>query len=177
MLKERLKNKNFKKSIYKKPKKKVIKLIKNFFKYNSFLKKPKFHKILKTNIRKPNYSIIVKITPNNIFCTLRNDLKKKTIICLSAGILHLKVSKKKLKFIGKFIITCFINKIQKTVKNKRCFLTVSGPAKPRKFATKQFLLSLKKTKMLINILDKKVFNGCRAKKKRRKKRKGLTVLK
>lgn len=160
-----------------KPKAKKIKAIKFFSKSSPSFLKPKFHKIIKTCLKPINYYIIIKVTPNNIFCVLKNINRNKTIILLSAGILHLQISKKKLKFAGKILITSFVEKIKSTIKGKTCSISISAPIKTRKFALRHILSSLKKSKMLVNSLSKKIFNGCRAKKKRRKKRKGLRVFK
>lgn len=175
-LKKNLKKKNFKKNL----KRKRIILMRGlsyFNKHNPSLKKIKFNKILNLKKIKTNFSVSIKITPNNIFCLLKNIKKQKTILLLSAGILKLKISKKKLKFASKIIIQNFIEKIKKRLKNKKVIITMSGPKKIRKFLLKQLIFSLKKTKLLINAINKKIFNGCRVKKKRKKKQKGKRVFK
>ena len=174
--KKRLKNRNK----YNKHKSKKIKAIKFFsknLKNHSSLLKLKYHKIIRARLKPLNYYIIIRVTPNNIFCVLKSIKQNKTVVLMSAGILDIKISKKGLKYAGKILITSFVDKIRKRTKNALCYINISAPIKTRKFALKKILSSLKKTKMLIHTPDKKIFNGCRAKKKRRKKRKGLRVLK
>ena len=155
----------------------IKKLGKLILKKTKYFKRKKFRKIFKFLSRKIKYNINIKITPNNIFCILKDNNKNKTILLISAGILHLKISKKKLKFVNKILIQNFIDKINKKLKQKTCIVKISGPKKITKFISKKLILSLIKTKLLINILNKKIFNGCRAKKARKKKRKGLRVFK
>ena len=166
--------KNFKQ---KKPKKKWLKKqFKKFFKKNSIT--PKHLKIIKDIFINNTifYYITIKITPNNVFCNLKTK-KNKTLIVLSAGILKIKTSKKKMKFAIKIIIPKFLKNLKKIVNNKKTIVNISGPKKIRKNILKQFFKTLIKTKLIFNIKEKKCFNGCRAKKKRRKKRKGLRIFK
>lgn len=182
MLKRKFKSKNNKKKVsIKKNIKRKHKILKDgpayFNKQNPSIKKIKFIKILNLKNTKTNYNLSIKITPNNIFCLLKSTKNQKTILLLSAGILKLKISKKKLKFASKIIIQNFIKKIKKRLRNKKIIITLSGPKKIRKFILKQLIFSFKKTRLLINATNKKIFNGCKVKKKRKKKQKGKRIFK
>jgi ribosomal protein S11 len=161
----------------KKPKKKWLKKqFKKFLKKNSITSK--HIKIIKNVFINKNifYYITIKVTPNNVFCTLKTK-KNQTLIVLSAGILKIKTSKKKIKFSIKLIIPKFLKNLKKVVNNKTSIINISGPKKIRKNILKQIFKNLTKTKLIFNIKEKKCFNGCRAKKKKRKKRKGLRIFK
>ena len=119
--------------------------------------------------------IHIRVTPNNIFCTFRS--LKKTLVVLTAGIAKLKVSKRKLKYVSKFLIEGFIEKIKLKIRKKTSLLHISAPVKIRKKIIKQIIKGLKYKSLIINMLIKKSFNGCRAKKAKRKKRKGFRVFK
>ena len=161
----------------KKEERKVIKSGKFYIRKTNTIKRKKLKKIITFFNKKIEYNIYIRIIPNNIFCTLKDNERNKTIILISGGILKLKISKKKLKYVNKLLIEKFIYKIKNKLKHKTCVLKISGPKKIIKFVTKQLIFSLNKSKILINALNKKIFNGCRAKKIRRKKRKGLRILK
>lgn len=164
--------KNYKNFKVKHPPKKKTTSLKKFIH-----KRKKNLKIVKNYILKKNfkYLIHIRITPNNIFCTFRN--LKKTLAVLTAGIIKLKVSKRKLKFAYKQIIGKFIKAIKKRTAKETSVLYISGPKKVRKKATKHIIKRLKYNKLLVKILEKKSFNGCRPKKAKRKKRKGFRVFK
>ena len=172
---KKIKNKKTFKTKLERKTRNIKKLGKLILKKTKYFKRKKFKKIFKFLSKKIKYNINIKITPNNIFCILKD--RNKTILLISAGILHLKISKKKLKFVNKILIQNFIDKINKKLKQKTCIVKISGPKKIIKFISKKLILSLIKTKLLINILNKKIFNGCRAKKTRKKKRKGLRIFK
>ena len=152
-------------------KKKKETIFSSFCRVRSFLSLKKKYR----GKRGINSIIHIKITPNNVFCTFRNF--KRTLVVLTAGIVKLKVSKKSLKYITKFIIKAFVKKIKKEIRKKNTILYISGPIKIRKRIIRQIRRYLKYRNLLINILIKKSFNGCRAKKAKRKKRKGFRVFK
>jgi hypothetical protein len=134
-----------------------------------------YNKILKQGILKKNlnYTIDIKITPNNIFCILKNY--NTTLILLTAGILKLKLTKRKLKFVCKLLITKFIKNLKKNLQDKTTFLNISGPIKLVQKVIIQFSNEFNASSFIVNIKNKKSFNGCRSKKIRKKKRKGLRV--
>lgn len=170
MIEKRIKKKYFKR---------LKKAAKKYLKKTFSIKQKKFNKLVAFSIKNIiiTFNICIRITPNNIFCVLRDNIKNQTVILVSGGLIKIKISKKKLKFINKLFIETFISKIEENVKGKTCLVKISGPKKIIRFVSKQIIKSLKKSKLLINVLNKKVFNGCRAKKIRRKKRKGMRVFK
>jgi ribosomal protein S11 len=170
MLKKKKSIKKVKRLTNKETKKFVL-----FFQRNNYILKNNSQKIL--NYKNPKYLINIKIIPNNIFCVLRDLVEKQTKVFISGGLLKLNVSKKKHKFLLKIIIENFINRICKQLQNSLCILTVVGPIKIKKQAIRFLVRGLKSVKLLINPIEKKVFNGCRAKKKKRKKRLRFRIFK
>lgn len=129
-----------------------------------------------------------KITSNNLFCTLSDIKKKKVILSASRGKYRIKISKKKIKHNGVRIIKIFCKQAKKKLTPRGVFVNLVAPIKMRykiiRFL-KRFLRHFRikndekkwKRLLLIKIDAKKCFNGCRAAKRRRKKRKGLRFLK
>jgi ribosomal protein S11 len=127
-----------------------------------------------TNFQK---QINIRITPNNIFCTLKNLLKNKTLKVCSSGTYKVKTSKKTLRYSTKVVVGSFLEDIKNDLNSNKFIVNVTGPIKIRKGVLKQLSKYLKKSSVVININDKKCFNGCRPPKKRRKKQKGLRIFK
>jgi len=139
-----------------------------------------FQQIVKAT-KKINFHITIRVTPNNVFCTLKDVMKNKILLIKSAGLVKLKVSKKTLRFANKLIVQNFIEQISPLLQNKteqKVILSIRGPIKIRKTIIKQFtLLALKNILLVLQVLSLKCFNGCRPKKKKRKKQKSLLILK
>jgi ribosomal protein S11 len=129
--------------------------------------------------KKISYAITIKIKPNNIFCTLSNTLKSnKTEIIYSAGLLGIKTSKRKLKFSSRVVIDKFLKRLNTRTRRKSVLINISGPKRIRNKILLYFIKSLRKArtaKIIANIIPKKIFNGCRSKKQKRKKRKGFRI--
>jgi ribosomal protein S11 len=140
--------------------------------FRPFLQRPSFLQRLKKEIS----TLTILVNSNNIFCTLQNN-KKHTLKSVSAGKYQLKVSRKNLLYMLKPVLESFFQEI-KMAANKELFIVITSPLRIRKQIIK-FLYSklLKKQKYTIKIEQKKCFGGCRARKKRRKKRKGLRIFK
>lgn len=188
MLKQ--KNINFKKKVVSKFKKtKFSKLkssksefaffrIKKLLKNKPYLTNPTFQEITKKGTFKQYYKQInIRITPNNVFCTLKNVLKNKTLYVTSAGKCNTKTSKKVLRYSTKIITQIFFDKIRNHLKSNKFLINIIGPRKIRKSVLEQISNSLRGKNLLINVENKKCFNGCRPSKKRRKKQKGLRIFK
>jgi len=188
MLKQ--KNLNFKKKVISKFKKtKFNKLkssksefaffrIKKLLKNKPYLTNPTFQEITKKSTFKQYYKQInIRITPNNVFCTLKNILKNKTLYVTSAGKCSTKTSKKVLRYSTKIITQIFFDKIKNHLKSNKFLINIIGPKKIRKSVLEQISNSLRGKNLLINVENKKCFNGCRPSKKRRKKQKGLRIFK
>jgi ribosomal protein S11 len=123
------------------------------------------------------FQLNIRLTPNNVFCTLKNLKTKKIVLFCSSGKYKLKVSKKNLKFINKIIIQKFLAEIEQKIQFKLLIVNIIAPIKIRKSIIKQLNPLIKTTKLIIQIKEVKIFNGCRPPKKRRKKQKGLRILK
>jgi hypothetical protein len=170
--------------VFKKYTKKYFKVKKKYFLKNTrlyFIKKrnffnPKFKKLL--NCPTNYYILSIKITPNNIFCVLKKNIDNKTVFLISAGLLKIKVSKKKLKFSSKLILQKVFKNVASIIQVKSVLLLrFSGPKNLRKRLILRALKAFSKNRIILSLNNNKSFNGCRAKKLRRKKRKGFRVFK
>jgi ribosomal protein S11 len=163
------KQKNKKKYIVKR----LRKIYKKFnYKFNIYFNEIiQFLKNKILNVQK----ICLRVTPNNVFCTLSRN--KKTILISSTGKYKIKTSKKKLKFTSKIILKSFLKEIKNKIKTSNILLNIIAPKNLRKLIIDLFLKVLKNKSIIVNIQNKKAFNGCRPKKQKRKKRKGLRLFK
>jgi len=123
--------------------------------------------------------INVKITSNNIFCTLSNLKTKKTLLIASAGKYKIKTSKRTLKFSFKIIFENFLKEIKNKILDNKLIFVITAPKRIRRRLIKQikFFFKFFKKHFIIHFKDKKCFNGCRPAKKKRKKRKGFRIFK
>jgi len=151
---------------------------KNDYKFKKNLKaKPfvlnsTFHNIIKKNIK---YKVSIKITANNIFCSLKQE---KMLMTCSAGKYKIIITKRKLKFNSKLVLESFFIDLFKFLKKDDVVLiNLSAPKKLRKLIIKQIYFKFKDLQTIIKVNELKCFNGCRPKKQRRKKQKGLRILK
>jgi ribosomal protein S11 len=167
--------KNFKNRIKEKIKVNRIKQrLRNHLKNKFYTINPNFQQF--TNIKNFKFfckKINIRITPNNVFCTLKNISKNKIITIGSSGKYKIKTSKKTIRYSTKTIISSFLEEIKKNLNSKHYIINIIGPIKIRKAILKQLSKYLKKKSIIINIDNKKCFNGCRPPKKKRKKQKGL----
>lgn len=135
------------------------------------------------------FFITMRFAANNAFLTV--SLKKqngtvKLLFAKSAGYYKLKVSKKTSKFNQLLILKKYLKEIKKVIrkgkkKNQKFAVFVKAflPLKLRQKAV-SYINTVYKTQaemLLYTFVEKKAFNGCRPKKKKRKKRKGLRVFK
>jgi len=82
--------------------------MRKMLKHKPYLTNPTFQKITMKNISKKFYKQInIRITPNNVFCTLKNNLRNKTLYVASTGKCNTKTSKKILKYSSKIITQTF----------------------------------------------------------------------
>ena len=126
------------------------------------------------------YKITIRSTQNNIYCTLSNVANKKVIFVISSGKCKINTSKKSLKFNSKQIIRTFLKKIRKHFKKgPSTLIVINLPKRLRKSVLKTIRFSYlkKKSRLIIELKNKKCFNGCRLKKKKRKKRSKFRVFK
>ena len=171
----------------------------NVKKYNKFkFRKNRFNKVIK-NIRKRlklrNYKpflkqeisiykqkkfpsfLNIKVCRNNIFCTLRSF---GFFYSTSTGKYGLIVSKKSIRFFIKSFFVKLFKYIKFNFKLKGLFISIIAPTRLKKQILKilfSFLFKNNHRKLIICVKNKKCFNGCRAKKKRRKKGKRIKTFK
>ncbi len=143
--------------------------------------------------------INIRLTPRNMFCTLKDIKKKKTYHIASSGLYKVTISKRYRKKTALYILKKFFRKISKYCKNFRntefniitskrlrknlCYFIKSKIKKFKAFYQKKYvkkkqrIKKFKITNTIINIVSKKPFNGCRAKKRVRLKRRKSKYLK
>lgn len=139
--------------------------------FNTYFKKI-LHFFNTKNVYK---KIFIRLTQNNIFCTLTNN-KNKILLTSSSGKYKIKTSKKKIKFSSAIVLKSFLNEVKKRIINGKILINIISPKNLRKKIVREFYNSVKKNRnFFINIHHKKVFNGCRPRKQKRKKRKGLRI--
>lgn len=142
------------------------------------------HKIYKIGRKTKFLRLTVRVVPNNMFCHLK-DTKTNTVLrSVSSGSYKMKVSKKGIRNYSKLIANAFLKDLRdKSVKlNKPLIAKIIAPVGIRKplltiFKNSLFKKFNIKKRLLLEIASKKVFNGCRPRKKVRKKRKGLRLFK
>lgn len=154
---------------------KRFKRIRKNFKITSNIFNPTFQILHKLPLKK-SFIINIKITSNNIFCTLKN--KNKILYILSAGKSIVKtLSKKTLRYKSQLIIKEFFKNIKNFLDKNNLLINIEGTKKIRSLILRNLSTYFKNKKIIININLKKCFNGCRPPKKRRKRQKGLRVFK
>jgi hypothetical protein len=145
--------------------------------------------------------IDIRLTPRNMFCTLIDLKKKKTCHIASSGTYKVKISHRYRKKTAILVLNIFFKKIIKHCKhfrNTTFNITTSKKIrrkvfsflkwkirKIKKFYIRQFKkrkrrIQIKRraiTNSIINIISKKSYNGCRAKKRARRKRRKSRRLK
>lgn len=139
--------------------------------------RPFIRKFLGTN-RKA--FLTMHVYPNNIFCTYKVLENKKFYIknSGSSGKYKIDISKKTLKRKLKYVIVSFLNELnQKKISLNNCIVRLIAPIRLKKAIIKLMIAELKNKNFIIQTEAKKIFNGCRAKKKLRKKRKKLKLFK
>lgn len=157
--------------------------------YSTYLQKnikssgrPFFNITLNSLKKKDFFRVDMGLFPNNVFCSLKDIKKNKLISSSSAGKYKIKVSKKRLKYASKVVITNFFKELkQKSVHFvKPIVLVLVSPSNLRKRVILDVLKVLKyvkKKRIIVYIKPKKIFNGCRVKKQMRKKRKRFAIYK
>jgi hypothetical protein len=181
------------------------KVSRKYFKYDRLLQKKKrlistfgsylrrshdFKKFLLLEERiksfnKIKHIITIKVVSNNIFVQLSkiftSKKKKKVIVktqvSLNSGNYKIKTTRKKLKFNIKLVLSSFFRFLQKKFDLKHLIINITSPIKIRKEIVKFLRNNFKGRSILLNISAKKCFNGCRVPKRRRKKSRGLRILK
>jgi len=160
-----------------------------YLKYNTvkMLRKRKIfvkykHSILNLSINKlkfnkSNFVLSIRLTQNNVFCTLYNTFENKTKLISSAGIAKLKISKKMLKYNSKFVLLTFLEKAMLIIKNSNLCINLLCPKYLKRRILFQIKQILRNNIIILNVINNKAFNGCKQKKKKRKKQRGLRIFK
>jgi ribosomal protein S11 len=125
-----------------------------------------------------SYKILsFKTTSNNIFIHLSDYLKTSISTC-SSGKYKIKTTKKKIKHNLKIVIDSFFKDLKnRLIDHDRVVVRVICFFRIRKLVVKLLFAKLKLNSIVWDIRSKKSFNGCREKKKKRKKQKGLRIFK
>lgn len=128
--------------------------------------------------------LTINIGTNNIFCNLANKKGKTYLKSVSSGYYKMKVSKRSLRFFIKDIINLYLKDLSnKKIKfPKTLAVKINAPIKIRKqiislLKKALFKRFLKKKTIILEVNPLKVFNGCRASKYRKKKRKSFKIYK
>jgi hypothetical protein len=121
--------------------------------------------------------MIIRTKPNNIFVTLTKVLPVQTLLNVSAGRFKINVSKKTLKFNLKLILQKVFNSLKSFLAKHKTLIKLIIPINRRVQILKLIGGYTKNRGVAIQLVGMKAFNGCRVKKKRRKKRKKLRIFK
>lgn len=151
------------------------------FKRRFFIKKINFYGTKKKLFKlKNSFSRLlhVRINPNNIFFNLKLIKPKiKTLAHASSGLFKVKLTKKRLSHNLFLLLDNFLSRVRSKIFRRNLIIVIISP-KNLKFKLIKFLSQLlKKRKLIIYVKPLKCFNGCRPPKKRRRKQKGLRLLK
>ena len=121
----------------------------------------------------------IKVTSNNIFCNFKNRINNKTLAVASSGKYKIKTTRKKLRYAVKLVLRSFITDISSKFALKTLIIKIVAPIRIKKqiISFLSDVLKHKTQKLIIKVLNKKCFNGCRPAKKKRKKQKGLRIFK
>lgn len=152
------------------------------------------------------YKLTIVVKANNVFCTITSLKENKILATCTAGKYQVKLSKKTIRYTYNAIITRFLKKAKRysfkvTKKDKKAFrkerrknkkavpfiftrkptggviIDIVASARKRRKIIKNIRYNYRNVTLLIKVLEKKIFNGCRAPKKIRKKRRRMRVLK
>jgi hypothetical protein len=136
-------------------------------------------KRLKKSVKEDNiYCVDISVKPNNIFVIAKKYntklIKKSKILTkFSSGSYKTKLTKKKLKFGLQFLLTQLNKNLKKKiskVSSKTIIVGITCPLHLRSSIIESFAWLLKSNNLIYNIKGNKAFNGCRNRKKVRKKR-------
>lgn len=149
--------------------------------------------------------ITIRVKPNNTFCTLRSSFHNQ-IISASSTKYKVKMSKKSLKYNYKIVLKAFLKEVSTFIKSDKILFSITAPQKIRRELLRIVKVhiepieideTLKSNKVehrsediydneehyegpilvVFKLNAKKCFNGCRARKKKRKKQRGLRIYK
>lgn len=165
--------------LIKKNMQKVLKL--NFLRYRKILNQkrlsfnPQYNEIRDLPLKGLKLSIRVK--SNNTFCCLSESATSTVLKVGFSGKYSIKVSQKNVKYTGILVVKNFLKEITEDVKTSDLVVSISCISRIRKKIIKLVISSITPNSLVYRIKSKKCFNGCRAKKKKRKKQKNLRIFK
>lgn len=173
----------------------------NFFKNKSRIS------FARRNAFKYRLNIVVKANNVFCTFSYLNNVKRKILKVCNGGSYKLNFSKKNIRFIyNNNIISPFLEKVKmhcfkKKFKNKALYkkqrkinkkikpfwyikkknkgvvVNITASSRQRKIILNNITYHFRRIPLLVKIHDKKIFNGCRAPKKQRKKRRRMRILK
>lgn len=149
--------------------------------------------------------ITIRVKPNNTFCTLRSSFHNQ-IISSSSTKYNVKMSKKSLKYNYKIVLKAFLKEVNAFIKSDKILFSITAPRKIRRELLRILKVHLEPTELdetlksnttehqsedvydneehsegptlvVFKLNAKKCFNGCRVRKKKRKKQRGLRIYK
>jgi ribosomal protein S11 len=149
--------------------------------------------------------ITIRVKPNNTFCTLRSSFHDQ-IISASSTKYNVKMSKKSLRYNYKIVLKAFLKEVSAFIKSDKILFSITAPRKIRRELLRILKVHLEPTELdetlnsdkiehrsediyddeehseeptlvVFKLNAKKCFNGCRARKKKRKKQRGLRIYK
>ncbi len=114
--------------------------------------------------------IVIRFTKNNIFATFKSETNR-ILRSKSAGACHLNTSYKMRKYIWNKFINIFLRSIVRFKKDLLSFtIKIIAKKNYKRKIFQKFKSCCQKNSVLYILPEKKCFNGCRANKKRRRKR-------
>lgn len=150
--------------------------------------------------------ITIRVKPNNTFCTLRSSFHNQ-MISASSTKYSVKMSKKSLKYNYKIVLKAFLKEVDTFIKSDKILFSITAPKKIRRELMRILKMSMEPvesdrtptldkaeyqpedesyddgedsegpTFVVFKLNAKKCFNGCRVRKKKRKKQRGLRIYK
>lgn len=120
----------------------------------------------------------IRVNPNNIFFNLKLIKPKiKTLAHASSGLFKVKLTKKRLSYNAVYLLDSFLSRFRLKIFRRNLIIVIVCPKHLKFKLIKCLSKLLKKRKLIVYIKPAKCFNGCRPPKKRRRKQKGLRILK
>jgi ribosomal protein S11 len=150
--------------------------------------------------------ITIRVKPNNTFCTLRSSFHDQ-VISSSSTKYNVKMSKKSLRYNYKIVLKAFLKEVNAFIKSDKILFSITAPRKIRRELLRILKVHLEPieldetldsdkieqqsedicdneeehseepTLVVFKLNAKKCFNGCRVRKKKRKKQRGLRIYK
>lgn len=124
-----------------------------------------------------NSLLILRIKQNNLFVTLLNLRTNKVCKIWSCGLYKLNASKRQLKFVVNILLIQIFKYLNKKFRKANFVIIIRGMSFIKKKVVRKIQFFFRNQMYLLVSKSSKIFNGCRAKKIRRKKYKKFRVLK